>query len=310
MVESHQRSRNFGRLLVQPISSRSLGWRLIRIVSLVLIGLVVLIMTFEDRFIYFPAKFPEGFWDVGSLPRAQGEIFPEIQDCEFASGDGVKLHGWFCTPAVVGSGATKAEMTMLWLHGNAGNISHRYEIINRFVKIPVNVFIIDYRGYGKSEGKPSEEGLYRDAQGAWDFLVNDLRIPPDRIVVFGKSLGGAIAIDLATRIQPAGLIVQSSFSSAADMAATVMPLLPKSLLHHRLDSVSRIEQVSCRKLFIHSQADEIVPFRLGKKLFDAAPEPKEFYEVKNAPHNETCFVGGAAYIDKLREFIQSGERRQ
>jgi fermentation-respiration switch protein FrsA (DUF1100 family) len=169
--------------------------------------------------------------------------------------------------------------------------------------LPAQVFIVDYRGYGKSEGKPNERGLYLDAQASWDYLVGERRVTADRIVIFGKSLGGVPAIDLATRVEAAGLIVQSSFTSAADMAVTLVPFLPRALLRARMDSLEKIRQVHCPKLFIHSRADEVVPYKLGYRLFEAAPEPKEFYEVKGSPHNSTYVVGGEQYLAALRRFI-------
>jgi fermentation-respiration switch protein FrsA (DUF1100 family) len=173
------------------------------------------------------------------------------------------------------------------------------------MELPVQVFIIDYRGYGKSEGKPTERGLYLDARAAWDYLINERRVAPERIVVFGKSLGGVPAIDLASQVTPAGLIVQSSFTSAGDMAAEILPFLPRVLLQTKMDSLGKIQQVRCPKLFIHSRADEIVPYELGRRLYEAAPEPKEFYEVKGSPHNSTYVVGGKPYFEALRNFVQS-----
>ena len=126
----------------------------------------------------------------------------------------MRLHGWYCTPQVGRGGALEpvaTNRTLLFLHGNAGNISHRYEIIEDFVKLPVNVLIIDYRGYGKSEGRPSEQGLYTDARAAWDYLTTRRNIPASQIVIFGESLGGAVAIDLASKANGAVRRLQSSF---------------------------------------------------------------------------------------------------
>jgi hypothetical protein len=173
------------------------------------------------------------------------------------------------------------------------------------MELPVQVFIMDYRGYGKSEGNPSERGLYLDARAAWDYLVEGRGVPANRIIIFGKSLGGVPAIDLASKVEPAGVIVQSSFTSAADLAAAVLPFLPRVFLHTKMDSVSKIARVRCPKLFIHSRADEVVPFELGRRLYEAAPEPKQFYEVKGAPHNSTYIVGGKPYFQTLRRFVQS-----
>ncbi len=283
-------------------------WRIARIILMVCIVALILIMAFEDKLIYFPAKYPEGSWTVSETCAREGEIVPRIEDCHFAASDGVKLHGWYCTPLRCEGGAgvpVIAEMVLLWFHGNAGNISYRHDMIRAMVGLPVQVFIIDYRGYGKSEGKPTERGLYLDARAAWDYLINERRVSPDNIVIFGKSLGGAAAVDLASQVEPAGLIVQSSFTSAGDMAATILPFLPRVFLRTKMDSLSKISQVRCPKLFIHSRADEVVPYELGRRLYEAAPEPKEFYEVKGSPHNSTYIAGGKPYFEALRRFVAS-----
>jgi fermentation-respiration switch protein FrsA (DUF1100 family) len=293
-------------------SNKNFGWRMARICALLCAGLAGYVMLFEDSFIYFPAKYPEGVWERDEPRLARdGEIVARVEDVQLTAADGVRLHGWFCTPQVgrpaVGGALepVKTDRTLLFLHGNAGNISHRYDIIDGLVQLPVNVFIIDYRGYGKSEGRPSEQGLYADARAAWDYLTNARGIPATRIVIFGESLGGAVAIDLASKVQACGLIVQSSFTSIADMAAVVMPLAPRFMIRTKMDSLSKIAHVSCPKLFIHSEADDIIPYKLGRRLFDAAQAPKQFYDVKNAPHNLTFDIGGAAFHEALRDFINS-----
>jgi fermentation-respiration switch protein FrsA (DUF1100 family) len=271
-------------------------------------GLIAFVMAFEDKFIYFPSKYPDGFGEIDNQHPREGEIFPEIEDCYFVTSDGIRLHGWYCTPHRNVSGAPvpiATEMVLLWFHGNAGNIGYRYDMIRAMMQLPVQVFIIDYRGYGRSEGKPTEPGLYLDARAAWDYLINKRGVPPRRVIIFGKSLGGAPAIDLASQVEPAGLIVQSSFTSAAEMAAAVLPLFPRVLLHTKMDSAAKISRVSCPKLFIHSRADEVVPFELGYRLYQAAPEPKQFYEVTGASHNSTYLAGGKPYFDAIRSFIDS-----
>ncbi|HEY2930115.1 MAG TPA: alpha/beta hydrolase [Acidobacteriota bacterium] len=269
-------------------------------------GVVWVVMSLEDKFIYFPIRYPEGDWEAVNLQPAVGGIGPKIDDCWFRTADGVKLHAWHCSPQKnLGGTVTTipAEMTLMWFHGNGGNISHRYDMIRLLMHLPVNVFIFDYRGYGRSEGAPSEAGLYLDAHAAWEYLTRERKINPLKIVLLGKSLGGVPAIELATHVEPAGLIVQSSFTSVADMGALVLPFIPGFLIRSRMDSLSRIRSVKCPKLFIHSPADEIVPFRLGRALYEAASQPKQFYEVANAPHNETYAVGGEEYLGVLREFI-------
>ncbi|HEU4386942.1 MAG TPA: alpha/beta hydrolase [Blastocatellia bacterium] len=296
------------RSLTSIWTSRHHGWVTARIVLLVLFGAAAAIMIFEDRLIYFPSRYPEGNWKVNASPRHEGEVWARVEDIWLVTSDAVKLHGWYCTPVRTEHGnatSLPVRQVLLWLHGNAGNITDRYDMIEEMVKLPVEIFIIDYRGYGRSEGRPSEEGLYRDASAAWEFLVNTRGIDPHRVIIFGKSLGGAVAIELATRVEPGGLIVQSSFTSVADMADTVVPIVVRPLLRTRMDSLGKISRVSCRKLFVHSRADEVVPFELGHRLYEAASQPKEFYEVKGARHNETYLVGGAPYFSALRDFLKS-----
>ena len=294
------------------LKSTSFRWRSTRVILMTIVGLVGLIacfMAFEDKFIYFPSQYPEGLWEIDNPLVREGEIFPKIEDCYFATSDGIRLHGWYCTPHRKANGSSNpiaAEMVLLWFHGNAGNISYRYDMIRAMMLgIPVQVFIIDYRGYGRSEGKPTEQGGYLDARAAWDYLTTERGVPPERVIIFGKSLGGAPAIDLASHVEPAGLIVQSSFTSAADMAAAVMPLFPRVFLHTKMDSVTKILRVHCPKLFIHSRADEVVPFEMGHRLYQVAPEPKLFYEVNGAPHNSTYLVGGKPYLDAIGGFVES-----
>ena len=269
-------------------------------------GLVIFIMLFEDKLIYFPSKHPDGFWEVNSIPARAGDVVPKVEDCFFETTDGVRLHGWYCTPhrkAGESLEPVASQMVLLWFHGNAGNITYRYDMIRMMMGLPAEVFIIDYRGYGKSVGSPTEQGLYLDARASWDYLTNSRGIAAQRIIIFGKSLGGVPAIDLASQVEPAGLIVQSSFSSAGDMAETIMPFLPRALLHTKMDSLSKLARVRCPKLFIHSRADEVVPYELGRRLFEAATEPKEFYEVEGSPHNSTYIVGGTRYLEAIRKFI-------
>jgi hypothetical protein len=297
------------RLIVNFWASKDFGWRIARICVVLCACLLGYVMLFEDSFIYFPSKYPEGVWEREQPRAREGQIVAGIEDVQLTAADGVRLHGWYCTPRVGRAGGAfepvETRATLLYLHGNGGNISHRYDFISELVRLPVNVLIIDYRGYGKSEGRPSEEGLYMDARAAWDYLTKARGIPASQVVIFGKSLGGAIGIDLATKVEACGLVVQSSFTSIADMAGEILPFVPTFVIRTKMDSLSKIATVSCPKLFIHSQADEIVPYRLGRRLFDAARPPKQFYEVKGAPHNLTNEIGGAPYYEALRVFINS-----
>lgn len=256
------------------------------------------IMFLERQMTYFPTRYPDGLWAVDDVTRHSGCT---VEDCYFMTEDGLRLHGWWCRPTHA-EGIT-ADMVLLWFHGNAGNLSHRADLMLRLAKTPAQVFIVDYRGYGRSEGRPSEQGLYRDSDAAWRYLSSERRVAPERIVLFGDSLGAAVAVDLASRVPAAGLIVQSGFTSAADMAAEHFPFVPRALIRTKMDSLAKIPRVGAPKLFIHSPQDEVVPYQLGRRLFEAAPEPKRFVEVEGASHNDTDVVGGHRYFDAVRDFV-------
>lgn len=282
-------------------------WRMLRapLVALViaLIGSVGCLVWFEDQLIFFPSRYPEGRWDPSRL-SSPGHPDPiSIENVWLTAEDGISLNGWYATHAGVADGAAGPPPVILWFHGNAGNLTDRYEMLVGMVKLPAEVLILDYRGYGRSEGRPSEEGLYRDARAAWKYLTSERKIPPGRIVVFGKSLGGGPAVELAHEVKPAGLIVQSSFTSIPDMAARILPIVPRFLVRTKMDSVRKIRDILVPKLIIHSPDDEVVPYDLGKKLYEAAAEPKTFYEVPHARHNDTFIAGGSAYWQVLRDFL-------
>lgn len=239
------------------------------------------VMLFEDSFIYFPER--------GGVERSPAE------DVFLEASDGVRLHGWYAP-------APEGRPTLLWFHGNAGNLEYRRDMFQRLRAMPAGVFLLDYRGYGRSEGKPSEEGLYRDARAAWEWLA--ARTPPRRIVVFGKSLGSAPACELACRVPCGGLILQSAFTSAPDMAWRVLPLFPaRWFMRTKFDNLSKIPRVACPKLFLHSRSDEIVPFAMGERLFAAAGDPKEAAWFDGAGHNDLWIVREREYYDRMARFL-------
>lgn len=250
--------------------------------------LLIFAMIFEDSLIYFPAKLDSKWKPLYG-----------IEECFFSAADGTKLHGVYLRP-------TPNSKVLLWFHGNAGNLEGRIDMMYGFLKKDIGVFLIDYHGYGKSEGKPSEKGIYDDSTAAYNFLINEKKLLPKDIVIFGKSLGGGPATDLAARVPCAGLILQSTFTSIPDMAKGMFPFsLVAWAARTKFDNLSKIGNVRVPKLHIHSPADEVVPFKLGRKLFEAAPEPKQFYEVPGAGHNETYIVGGASYFSRVAEFVSS-----
>lgn len=257
---------------------------------LLLAGVLLLLRIFENRLVFYPYKYPTGTWRPEWFGLA-------LEDCWFTTADGVKLHGWFLKQE-------NAVATLLWCHGNAGNISDRLDNLQRLAQLPVNVFIFDYRGYGRSDGTPSEPGVYRDAGAAYDFLLTR-GISPDALIIFGRSLGAAVALELASRRECAGVILESAFTNAADMAGEMFPFLPaRFVMKSKFDNVANVQKLKAPLLVIHGDADNIVPFRLGQKLFEAAKEPKSFYRIENANHNDTYLVGGQPYFDRFRQFVQ------
>lgn len=300
------------RFLVNLWRNKDAGWRLARIVLLLVAGVSGYVVAFESRFIYFPSKYPEGDWRAREPRAEEGRVGARCEDVWLAAEDGVRLHGWFCAPHAAGRGGAlepvATDRAVLFFHGNAGNISHRRDIVESLAALPANVFVIDYRGYGRSEGSPSEQGLYRDARAAWEHLTRARGFAAGRVVVFGESLGGAVAVDLAAQVQPCALVLQSTFTSIADMAAEVMPFVPRFLIRTKMNSLEKMARVRSPVLVVHSPADEIVPYKLGRRLYEAAPEPKRFHEIENAPHNLAHDIGGAAYYEAVRQFVDSACR--
>lgn len=245
----------------------------------------------ERRFIYFPEA------RLDADPSSVGLTFDEAS---FVANDGVRLHGWF----VPGP----RDVTMLWLHGNAGNISHRLDNLALVHdRLGVSVFLFDYRGYGRSEGTPSEAGTYRDAEAALGYLRDRGDIAMDRVVYFGRSLGAAVAVETALRRPPLGLILESPFPSVPDMARRVYPFVPSvawRALRTRYDAEAKIASVRAPLLVIHGDSDEIVPPEEGRRVYDAAPEPKGLHVIPGAGHNDTYVLGGESYFDALRRFIE------
>ena len=220
------------------------------------------------------------------------------EDIYFKTADDIELNGWFIP-------AEGARKTLLFFHGNGGNISHRLDSLNILHGLGLSVFIIDYRGYGQSQGTTSEQGTYRDAEAAWQFLTETRGITDKDIIIFGRSMGAAIATWLASQHTPNMLILESSFTSVVDMAKHYYPYLPTQLLTRiKYASIDRIENIQCPVLISHSQTDEIVPFEFGRALFEKAQTPKVFMELKGG-HNDGFIVTGHAYIQGLDNFIST-----
>lgn len=250
---------------------------------------MLLLMLFEERFIFFPSSYPDGYYE-------EARSLPFLEDCWFMTEDGVKLHGWFAR-------RDSAIATLVISHGNAGNLSHRLPIIKTFRDLGFNVFMYDYRGYGRSEGSPTEEGVYRDGRAAFDYVIRRSDVDSTNVILFGTSLGGAVAVDVALDRPAAGMILESTFSSARDVARVAYPFLPAQfLLRSKFDSAEKIRSIRIPLLFLHGDQDSIIPISLGRKLFEAANEPKTFHVVSGADHNDIFWVGGRAYLEQIRNF--------
>jgi fermentation-respiration switch protein FrsA (DUF1100 family) len=237
------------------------------------------------------------------IHQTPGSVGLAFDDVYFATDDGVRLNGWF----VPRTGATS---TFLWFHGNAGNISHRVENIKLLHdQVNVNIFILDYRGYGRSEGTASEEGTYRDGAAAIELLRQRYGVEANKLIIFGRSLGAAVAAEMATRVQSLAVILETPFTSVRDVARDKLPFLPIGpLLKTRYDVVEKNRKLSSPLLVLHGDRDEVVPFSHGKRVFDAAPQPKWFYTIAGAGHNDTYLVGGDSYFAALRRHIERAER--
>ncbi|OHB77482.1 MAG: hypothetical protein A2Z34_03420 [Planctomycetes bacterium RBG_16_59_8] len=260
--------------------------------------MILFVLLCEDLFIYHPEKTAAGTSVADPIPGAR-----TVEECFFPASDGVRLN------AIYVRAGTERRRTLLWFHGNAGNLQQRRGRIADFLAIGVDLFLFDYRGFGKSEGDPSEEGLYLDGLAAYDYLTKVKGVPPEKVIFFGKSLGGAIAVETATKRPCPALIVQSAFTSTREMASVIIPIFPgRWFMKTDFDSKSKIGGISAPKLFIHSPKDEVIPYRLGKELYSAAAGPKEFYEIPDAGHNETFDVGGKAYWMRMKEFIDRSVR--
>jgi fermentation-respiration switch protein FrsA (DUF1100 family) len=268
---------------------RSAARRLVPIPLLALVFAGGCVESLEKRFIFFPDR------TVAETPRDWGLPY---EDVYFTTEDGVRLNGWW----VPGTGS---PFTVLWFHGNAGNISHRLDSLKlRRDYLGVNFFIFDYREYGRSEGRVSEEGTYRDGTAAVRYLRGRPGLDPNRIVCFGESLGSAVAVEVALRNGCAGLILESPFLSVAEMAKVAFPFLPVGrFLQTKYDTLAKIGQVNVPVLVVHGVNDEIVPFQQGRRLFEAAREPKEFHAVRGARHNDIFIIGGDAYLEAMARFM-------
>lgn len=259
--------------------------------STVLIGWVLIngfMFLAQPGMLFYPTS------DLNATPKDWGMDF---QDVTLQSEDGKSLHAWFVP-------RDGSDLVALFFHGNAGNISHRGDSIAVLQRLGLNVFIFDYRGYGLSHGTPTEQGLYRDARAAWQWLTEQGGFAPDRVVLFGRSLGGVVAAKLASEVTPGAIILESSFSSAKDVAHSLFPLLSRIVwLRFELDAARYLEGATAPVLVLHSPEDEIIPYPLGRRLFDTAPEPKRFVDLIGG-HNDGFLRSQPAYGHAINDFLR------
>lgn len=266
-------------------------WSLLATLVVAYIGLAALLFFSQEKLLYYP----EIGREVHTTPRDHGLAYEPLT---LLTPDNERLDAWFVPKE-------QARASVLILHGNAGNISHRLDTIAMFQGLGYSVLIFDYRGYGRSTGKPSEAGLYRDAQTAWEYLARQRGIPPERIILFGESLGGAMAAWLAAREHPGALVLSSAFLSVPELAADLYPWLPaRWLARQRYDTRAALAEISCPVLIAHSPEDEIVPFRHGQALFTAAAEPKLFLPLAGG-HNDGFIFRRAAWVEVLADFLRN-----
>jgi fermentation-respiration switch protein FrsA (DUF1100 family) len=254
-----------------------------------LLGLAALlygaIYYIAGRLVYQPTRYPGGWWHTQSESGAQ--------DVWLSTSDGLRLHAWLVeVPA--------SRLVTLYLHGNGANLAHRPGHLREIAAAGSSVLILDYRGYGKSEGRPTERGLYRDADAGYDHLIG-MGYPPAQIVLHGESLGSAVAVDLARRRPCAGLILECPFTSFSAMAGSVVPVIGR-LFASGFNARRKIAGVHVPLLIIHGDRDRTVPYSMGRALFESANEPKTFWTVEGATHTDIVEVAGPLYRARLQAF--------
>ena len=243
---------------------------------------------YERSNLYYPTR---------KLHGNPSDLGMKYEDVYFNAEDGTKLHGWFLPEK-------NADFTILLCHGNAGNVSDRLMILSILKKIPVQILIFDYRGYGLSQGTPDEKGFYKDAKAAYNHLI-DRGIDQNKIVPFGRSLGVAVATNLCSYAQVAGVILDSGFTSTPDLAAKIYPFLPvKLFMKTRYNSLELVPDINVPKLFIHSWNDEIIPFSHAESLYKAAAEPKKLLKIRGS-HNEAFVESEKDFKKGIKEFLQT-----
>ena len=270
-------------------------WSLLTSLAIAYGAVVVLVWLFQERLVYFPGLGRE----VTVTPQAYGLAFEEVT---IATNDGEKIAAWWVP-------AENARGAVLMFHGNAGNISHRLDYLGMFHRLRYSTLIVDYRGYGRSTGTPTEEGTYRDAEAAWEYLVRIRGARPADVVILGESLGGAVAAWLAMWTTPRALVLASTFTSVPDLGAQVYPFLPVRLISRfSYDNVAALKAQKAPVLIAHSRDDDIIPYSHGRALFEAAQEPKQFLEMSGG-HNDAFLFVRPEWTAQLAAFLERAAAR-
>ncbi|QGJ71076.1 Phospholipase/carboxylesterase [Planctomycetales bacterium 10988] len=275
-----------------PESKKTCRWQLYllkagRVVLFSYLGIVLVLMFLENSMVYVPARYPEGDWEPHGFPR---------EEVCFESKDGTALYGWYIPHE-------EPIATVLFCYGNGGNLTFRQDMIRTLHnEVGVNLMLFDYRGYGKSEGKISEQGFYQDARAARKWLAERTQTPEKQIVLFGRSLGGAVATELATTDGTPALILESTFTSLPDVAATIFPWLPVHwLMRNQYRSKEKIPNYQGPVLYSHGDQDDLIPLSMGEELYETIPGEKKFYLVKGGDHNT---LPPEEYYQQMREFLR------
>jgi fermentation-respiration switch protein FrsA (DUF1100 family) len=262
-----------------------------KILLIIILGVIIFKIYFiflEQKSLYHPYK---------EIPETPANLGSTYEETNFKTADGKLLNGWFVP-------AKDAKTTVLYCHGNAGNIYNRLHKVKFFHEMGVNFFIFDYRDYGKSIGKPSEQGLYKDAQAVYDYIVSRGDVDKNKIVVYGKSLGGPVAADLCLHREITTLILEGSFVSVVLRAQKLYPFLPmKFLITQKYDAMAKVKDIHIPKLIAYARQDEVISFRHGEVLFNAAADPKQFLSFDGS-HNDDVYTTSIAYKDFLLNFIK------
>ena len=262
-------------------------------------ALMGIAFAFQDQLLFQPSE------RLLATPSDAGMSYETVH---LSTEDGETLHGWWIPASDVSretSPGEFAEHTLLFFHGNAGNISGRLESVQQFHRLGLNVLIVDYRGYGQSTGTPSEAGLYTDAAACWQYLTEEKGIGPEDIVIFGRSMGGGPATWVASRHTPGAVILESVFTNVPDIGAHHYSFLPvRALATNQFDNEARVAEIEAPTLHIHSRDDRIVPFELGRRVFEAAAEPKQFLEIEGG-HNDGFRVSEDVYLRTIDDFLST-----